>query len=210
MSTAVPLPIVPIIVAHTAGGWRATTRFEDLVDLDGDLAELAPHVPRFSYLVDDLTRASDRELIARTATAFARVVWVTLKHARGDLMGALHRVVTLLREIAAAPSGPAVLGALLQYTLYVRHDPAETIRLGNEISAGAKAMATSAAEKLIQQGLKQGRQEGRQEGHRSMLRRFGELPAATQERIERATPEQLVRWIDRVLDAPTLDDVLEE
>jgi len=43
-----------------------------------------------------------------------------------------------------------------------------------------------------------------------MLRRFGELPAATQERIERATPEQLVRWIDRVLDAPTLDDVLEE
>ncbi len=137
--------------------------------------------------------------------------WVTLKHARGDLMGALRRVVALLREIAAAPSGPAVLGALLQYTLYIRHDPAETVRLGNEISAGARSMATSAAEKLIQQGLKQGRQEG----HRSMLlrqltQRFGPLPAATEERIERATPKQLLRWIDRVLDAPTLDDVLAE
>ena len=200
-------PIVPIIVAHTAGGWRATTRFEELIDLDGALAELAPHVPRFSYLVDDLTRASDSELLARTATAFARVVWVTLKHARGDLMGALHRVVALLREIGAAPSGAAVLGALLQYTLYVRHDPAETVRPGNEISAGAKAMATSAAEKLIRQG--------RQEGHRSMLlrqltRRFGKLPAATEERIEHATPKQLVRWIDRVLDAPTLDEILAE
>ena len=208
-------PIVPIIVAHTAGGWRATTRFEDLVDLDGDLAELARHVPRFSYLVDDLTRASDRELLARTASAFARVVWVTLKHARGDLLGALHRVVALLREIDRAPNGPAVLGALLQYTLYVRHDPAETVRLGNEISAGAMAMATSAAEKLIQQGRREGRQEGRQEGRRGMLlrlltRRFGPLPAATEERIERATPDQLDRWVDRIVDAPTLDEVLAE
>ena len=115
LRAVLPAALVPVIVAHAAGGWRATTRFEDLVDFDGDLAELAPHVPRFSYLVDDLTRASDRELLARTATAFARVVWVTLKHARGDLMGALHRVVALLREIDAAPHGPAVLGALLQY-----------------------------------------------------------------------------------------------
>lgn len=66
-----------------------------------------------------------------------------------------------------------------------------------------------------QQGRQQGRQEGLIEGETSVLlrmlhRRFGPLPQTTVEQIRAASPEMIDRWIDRVLDAPTLDAVLEQ
>ncbi|WP_335582473.1 hypothetical protein [Candidatus Thiodictyon syntrophicum] len=38
--------------------------------------------------------------------------------------------------------------------------------------------------------------------------RFGDLPAAYRERIETADADTLLRWSERVLTAPTLDEVL--
>jgi len=67
-------------------------------------------------------------------------------------------------------------------------------------------------EKGIQQGLQQGRQEGIQQGEvallrRLLVRRFGSLPSWAAQRLEQASLEELERWADRVLDAPTLADV---
>ena len=64
------------------------------------------------------------------------------------------------------------------------------------------------------QYVKQGRQEGRLEGKaevlsRQLTRRFGPLPPAITERLTSATADQLDLWIDRVLDAPTLDAVFD-
>jgi hypothetical protein len=41
-------------------------------------------------------------------------------------------------------------------------------------------------------------------------RRFGAVPAQVIARIEAADADQLDRWLDRILDAPTLDDVFAE
>lgn len=62
------------------------------------------------------------------------------------------------------------------------------------------------------EGRKEGRQEGRQEGQaaivrRLMTRRFGHLPRDVIARIEKARPQQLGRWSERLLDATTLHDV---
>ena len=65
------------------------------------------------------------------------------------------------------------------------------------------------------EGLVEGKQEGKLEGEaavleRQLTRRFGPLNEATRSRIRDADLEQLERWTDRILDAPTLAAVFEE
>ena len=69
------------------------------------------------------------------------------------------------------------------------------------------------------EGKREGKQEGKQEGklegeaavlERLLTRRFGPLDEATRSRIRGASLEQLERWTDRILDAPTLAAVFEE
>ena len=56
------------------------------------------------------------------------------------------------------------------------------------------------------------RQEGREEGLKEMLLsqfedRFGPLEPAARKVIEKASPEQLMRWAKRILSASSLDEV---
>jgi len=69
------------------------------------------------------------------------------------------------------------------------------------------------------EGKREGRLEGKREGkleggaavfERLLTRRFGPLDEATRSRIRGADLEQLERWTDRLLDAPTLTAVFEE
>ncbi|MFO1076287.1 MAG: hypothetical protein U1E73_01010 [Planctomycetota bacterium] len=65
----------------------------------------------------------------------------------------------------------------------------------------------------IQEGIREGKDEGRIEGKalsvlRLIERRFGSPDAATTARVRAADSETLDRWIDRVLDAPTLGAML--
>ncbi len=62
------------------------------------------------------------------------------------------------------------------------------------------------------EGRKEGRKEGREEGmlavlKRQLTRRFGDLPGRILALMEKAGPTELERWIDRVLDAESLDEV---
>jgi len=68
-------------------------------------------------------------------------------------------------------------------------------------------------QKGIAQGLEQGIERGKAEGKadillRQLAQRFRQLDRVTVNRIRSGSPEQLDRWLDRVLDAQTLDAVL--
>lgn len=65
---------------------------------------------------------------------------------------------------------------------------------------------------LTERLLNEGRLEGRQEGKldillRLLARRFGPLDAATEQRLQKASADDLERWTDNILDARTLDEV---
>jgi len=67
----------------------------------------------------------------------------------------------------------------------------------------------------LEKGLQQGRQEGRQEGEartllRLLERRFGPVSELMRARVSAADLASLDQWLDRVLDAPTLDAVFDE
>jgi hypothetical protein len=64
----------------------------------------------------------------------------------------------------------------------------------------------------LKKGLEKGLERGRAEGESRVLRRqltlrFGELPEAFQQRLDAADAETLLVWSERVLTAPTLDDI---
>ena len=59
---------------------------------------------------------------------------------------------------------------------------------------------------------REGERDGFRKGEASLLRRqleykFGALPAWTRDRLESATTEQLTGWGERLLTAPSLEEV---
>jgi hypothetical protein len=99
---------------------------------------------------------------------------------------------------------------LVQYSFLVREGPAsEESMLASEIR--------KRGEEIIQQAREEGERNGRLQGEREgelrillrlLRRRFGELSQEVLARLESAGPDQLERWSDRVLTAPSLDEVL--
>ncbi len=69
-----------------------------------------------------------------------------------------------------------------------------------------------AMEKGVAQGLEQGLEQGVVQGSLSILlkqlsHRFGELDPTVLQKLHEASPEQLERWAENILDAQTLDEV---
>jgi hypothetical protein len=201
--------ILPIVVHHSPTGWTAPVAFEELLDADAELLDaLGPYVPRFRFLLDDLSACSDAELRARTRmTPGGRVAILSLKHGRDQVAVRIE----VLSPDGRSPAARDVLASVLRYILETsRTEPAGLRELlagqvGREV---ADEMLTT-AEML----RREGRAEGRAEGKRGMLilllrQRFGRIPAATVARIDRAGAAELDVWSGRVLTASSLDDVL--
>ena len=92
----------------------------------------------------------------------------------------------------------------------------EGLRKG--MAQGLERGLAKGIEKGIEQGIEQGIEKGIEKGigkgqartlARQLTRRFGPLAADTLARLDQATPAQLDLWADRVLDAPTLQAVLD-
>lgn len=66
--------------------------------------------------------------------------------------------------------------------------------------------------KGMEKGMERGMAKGIEKGEatiikRQLLRRFGALPEAVQQRLDSASAVELEAWAERVLDAKTLADV---
>ncbi len=61
---AAKLPVImPLVLHHGEGGWRAAVAFEDLLDIDAELlAEIGAYVPRFRFVLDDLAATTDEAI----------------------------------------------------------------------------------------------------------------------------------------------------
>lgn len=85
-----------------------------------------------------------------------------------------------------------------------------------EIKKGQDMEYISSIERVrTAQAVEMAKQEGLQTGEltaltRLLTRRFGALPSALSMRLQSATQAQIETWLDRILDANSLDDVFEE
>lgn len=198
------LPIViPVLVCHAPGGFTAPTQMQALFDPPPDsIADLAPYVPHFCLLVEDLVHVTDEQLRARALAAFPMLALWLLRDARDSkkLLTKLESWADMFRAALSAPSGMQAVAQLLRYVYYVcpklqYREFRETIH--RQLPESEKTVMTM-AEQLIQQGRIEILEQMIQE-------KFGTLPPALHERLASATEEQAARWCRRVLHADTLD-----
>ena len=110
-----------------------------------------------------------------------------------------------LREVYQAPNGPRAVALIFRYIFETGADlSVDEVQklLAGTVDPNVEEEAVTLAERLIEQGEKKAL-------HRVLLRllrqRFGDVPAATVERVHAAQEAQLESWIDRVVTAPSLD-----
>jgi hypothetical protein len=139
---------------------------------------------------------------------------------QAGLVTLTQRALGSLRLIVNALDGNPVLQRLfMEYILRTYRDVTVTDLMVDLNQAGADEMegvVSTIAEALIAEGEAKGRAEGEASGMargkkqdltRLLERRFGPLSQPIKERIVKARLDQLDAWIDRVLDAESLEAV---
>lgn len=205
--------IVPIVLHHSDSGWTGAVALEEILDVSRDmLVGLGPHVPRLTFLLDDLTNQTDEALRARTMTALGQSVLWCLRDGRkhGEIARRLERWADAVIEVLRSPSGLAAFSALMRYILSVTELTVEDLQrsvlatLGEEVK---DAMKTT-GERLREEGRLVGRLEGQREILLRQLRlRFGDLPTALEARVQSASGDELEAWSEHFVTAKTLAEV---
>ncbi len=226
--TAVPrFPVViPVVLTHAPGGWNAPVALWDLLEPNPDsIPGLAPHVPRFSILVQDLSAWNDEEIRQRVLAAFPRLALWVLRDAREPdrLHARLHLWTSALIEAAAAPNGITALAQLVHYAkLVLDAERYQQFRAKlRELAPDVERQVMTVLDLLQQQshaegrqqGRAEGRQQGRAEGQQSTLLKllrgkFGLLDDADVAVVEQANTETLDRYLERILTADSVAAVL--
>jgi hypothetical protein len=226
---------VPIVISHDPRGWSAPCEFSDLVSPVMRQHELLRAVtPQFRCIVDDLSRLSDQDLMARALSAFPTLVLWALRDARtpGQILLTLDQMADALTDVANANGGRDALEQLFVYISTVAENLAfDQFRARvAQLAPAAKEAIMTIAEELKAQGLNQGLVQGREQGlvqgreqglvrglvlgrrqtlERLMTVKFGPLPEAVIGRIQAADLEVLDLWLERILSADTPDAVVE-
>jgi hypothetical protein len=201
--------ILPIVVHHSPTGWTAPVAFEELLDADAELLDaLGPHVPRFRFLLDDLSAQTDAELRGRSRmTAGGRVAILSLKHGRDQVA---IRIRVLLPD-GRASAARDVLASVLQYILETSGAEPATLRelLARQVGRKEAEKMLTTAERLRREGRQEGEVLGKRGAMLLLLRqRFGRLPSSAVARVDQAEAAELDVWFGRVLTASSLAEVL--
>jgi hypothetical protein len=203
-------PIIPVIVHHSETGWTAPTHFQGLFDAtimaDPDLRQLTPE---FEVRLDDISHRSDEELRARAMGPAATLAFLFLRDSRqeGLILAELIAWADLFRDLDATPDGRRAMMQLFSYLLRVApnlglKDLAEQVQ---RAIPERNDVVSTLAEKLIEEGEKKGR---RGTVRRLVELKFGALDNSSVARIEAADETALERYVERVLTATSVEDVL--
>ena len=223
--------IIPLVMYHGVDGvWTAPRRVEDLFDLPEEeeaRERWRALVPRFEYLLDDLTAEREEALRARSGPPLARLAWLVLRYGRTEeLARKLPEWVALFAQVEADAEGAEHLVVLIRYLVWVGdaavHTAARRVLHSVLDEQRAEELMGSWAEEMIergvQKGLAMGREEGLQQGLirgraegilRILTARGVHIDEEARQRILTCTDmATLDRWFDRSLNATTLSEML--
>lgn len=201
--------IIPLIIHHGPGGWRGPRRLHDVIEGLEDFPALRPFVPNFELLIDDLSLATDDDLLGRPMAPVPKVATWLLRDGRNVDTLLTHLPVWGPELERAARVAPGEITALLRYLLAIAgRDSWREVRHAILRNAPAtEASMISIADHLIDQGRQEGR-SAMQNVLRSLLRtRFGGLSAELDARIDAADVSSLEEWTPRVMTASRVEDV---
>ncbi len=221
------LPVVlSVVLSHAEGGWTAPTSMHALFD-EVAVQLAAPHVPSFSFVLDDLSRSTDEELRGRAMTQpLGTLTLLLLKHVRAE-PNLRHRLANewmgLMSGVWTGPNGRDELAMVVRYVLLANKQMAtqdlESVLapvLGEEV----REVIMSTGQQLIEQGKQIGRAEGRAEGaldaaRRAVLSVFAARGLSVSEQVQArivacTSLTTLELWLSRAITAKSAAETISE
>jgi predicted transposase YdaD len=199
-------PILTVLLFQGPKPWPWPTRFSGAVALDdAQRAAFGRHLLDFEFVLDDLARQTDAQILGRASDAIVRLTLFALRNARAN--SRLFELVatamsTMRNDLRGREVGPAI-ARLARYAVNVDEVSIKAVRsaFDNALvpTEWSEAMTTTA-------------DYMRAEGHRESLLvqievKFGPLDPAIRVRVEDASPEQLIIWIRRIVVVDSLAKV---
>jgi len=218
---SVVLPVViPVVMYHgPESGWTAARRVEELFQLPGEALEhWRALVPRFEYLLDDLTTEREEALRARPGPPLARLAVLLLRSGRSDqLTVLLEGWKPLLMELLASPEGQQQFRAVVHYLFRVveREARVPLRRVLHSIvrEQREEGQMKTIADELIEEGWQKGWNDGLAWGRAdALLRCFSVRGIAVDDRtrariLECRDVDLLDRWLDQAMSGKSLEEL---
>ena len=215
--------VIPIVLFQGEKAWSSSCEFLDLMDLDDESrGVVGDHLPRFRFLLDDLSQVPDEALKARALTPRARLALALLRHARHlhDFRAFLDSWAPIFMELVAHEESRVALDFLLYYMLRVvsgESRPAVEKLMEEHLGEIGREAVQTVGDLLIQEGIEKGIEKGIAKGELRNLsnnilkvleKRGLQVAANDRERIRACTDLELAgEWFDRALDAKTAQDI---
>ncbi|WP_375764774.1 Rpn family recombination-promoting nuclease/putative transposase [Archangium gephyra] len=206
--------VVPLVMYHGPdGAWSAPRRVEELFDLPDEAEEQdgwRTLVPRFEYLLDDLTAQRAEALMARPGPPLARLAWLVLRYGRSaELAHRLRDWTALFAQVHADPDGTQNLVVVIRYLFLIGDKrirrAAEQVLHSVMDARQSEDLMRTYGETLIERGHRKGLKHA---VLRILTKRGLLVDEQSRQRILTCTDvTTLDTWLDRALTATTLAEV---
>ena len=202
-------PILPMVVYHGASEWKVSLSLRDTIKAPEAIKHYQPDV---RYILVDLGPIPNEQLSAYPPLR-AGLLALKYSHRDGDPETVLVQAFTDARDM------PSLFKMLVVYatTVYASVHPVLLRRAIRRVRPDWEdEMLSIAAKEWMAEGAAKGRAEGEAKGElkakadtllRQLHRRFKTLPNGIEDRVRAADSVLLDEWLDRILDAQTLEDV---
>lgn len=202
-------PVLPIVLYNGDAKWTAATDVATLIPKVPGL--VAKYLPKMEYLLIDESKYSEVDL-----AGLKNLVAAVIRFEHPENEGALLRLIDLLNEwLDGNPELKRTFAIWIRAVLLRQSKHTLVLPKVQDLKELKMTLAErfeTWAQQHEHKGKQEGRREGRQEGEALILqklltKRFGALSAEAVGKIANASAEQIEAWVDRVLDAASLEDV---
>lgn len=218
-------PLLTVVLYNGAPTWSAPVQITDLIDLPA-ASPLWPWQPQSRYYLLDMGRIPGNRLVQQE-TLSALLFRLEQRQEPEQLAQLINQVIGWFRHHPGYDDLRRLFTHLIRQAM---HNTGMVEPLPEELQEMRTMLATLGEEwrrSWKEQGLAEGRAEGREQGRaegrvagraegqaesllRLVHRRFGPVPAEAEAMVRAASLEQLDHWLDRILDAETLTDLLQD
>ncbi len=188
---------IPIILYHGKKKWKQR-KFEENFDLPDE--QLKQYIPNFEYLLTDLSKFTDEEILGIGANFLTNTL-LTLKHSWNEeyILNNTHKIFRHSDIYMTTEEGRLYLHVLQIYIFQIIKFDEKRLNLYQEnIPKYLKEIVMSTYDMLIQKGMEKGMEEGMEKGVTKIIRGIIETqPSLTNEQIAQMT-KQTVASIKKI------------
>lgn len=225
-----PLPLVfPVVVYHGARPWGADPRLSALVQSPTPGTPYHPAPVELIYHLEDLGELPEEALTGRALLGLMKLLlkfagrpegvaphlprWLHTWQAaeREGGLAAMARVLCYIKEMSR-PDARAPVQQFIEQASPAHKEEYMTWAEWDH-QRGLEEGLERGLERGLEQGLERGLEQGQSQGRRELMRtlltaRFGALGEAHTARIATATDAELLRWVEQVFTAPSVEALL--